>query len=218
MADNFGVSGGTVGTVATDDISSVHYQRVKLVDGTLDSTVAIGAAGGAEANALRVTMANDSTGLVATKGRGFSSTGTLTLGTAAYTVGDVAGGLITFLNAVSGTTVKHSIINTITLAAATSLPYELWFFNADIGTPAADNAVFNLAAADATKFLGARGISAGDYMGAVNAFYNATLAGVGLQVGAASGTAAINGYLKALGTAASGTTTYYVTINGEYID
>jgi hypothetical protein len=41
MADNIGVSTGTAATIATDDISSVHYQRVKLVDGTLDSTVGI---------------------------------------------------------------------------------------------------------------------------------------------------------------------------------
>lgn len=41
MADNvlYNSTGST--TIATDDVSSVHYQRVKLVDGTLESTAAI---------------------------------------------------------------------------------------------------------------------------------------------------------------------------------
>lgn len=41
MADNIAITEGSGTIVATDDISSVHYQRVKLVDGTLDSTAAI---------------------------------------------------------------------------------------------------------------------------------------------------------------------------------
>lgn len=41
MADNVAITAGSGTTIATDDVSSVHYQRVKLVDGTLDSTAAI---------------------------------------------------------------------------------------------------------------------------------------------------------------------------------
>lgn len=41
MADNVPITAGSGTTVATDDVSGVHYQRVKLVDGTLDSTTAI---------------------------------------------------------------------------------------------------------------------------------------------------------------------------------
>lgn len=43
MADNTQLSAGTADgvVIATDDVSSVHYQRVKLVDGTLNSTDAI---------------------------------------------------------------------------------------------------------------------------------------------------------------------------------
>jgi hypothetical protein len=41
MADNVAVTQGSGTTIATDDISDVHFQRVKLVDGTLDSTAAI---------------------------------------------------------------------------------------------------------------------------------------------------------------------------------
>jgi hypothetical protein len=41
MTDNVPISAGLGTTVATDDVSGVHYQRVKLVSGTLDSTVPI---------------------------------------------------------------------------------------------------------------------------------------------------------------------------------
>lgn len=48
MADNVPITAGSGTTVATDDVSGVHYQRVKLIDGTADSTVAItGTSGGA---------------------------------------------------------------------------------------------------------------------------------------------------------------------------
>jgi hypothetical protein len=42
MADNVPITAGSGTNIATDDISGVHYQRIKLVDGTLDSTDAIG--------------------------------------------------------------------------------------------------------------------------------------------------------------------------------
>lgn len=66
MADDVTLDGpGTGGAViATDDISSVHYQKVKLVDGTDQGTALIGAGGGVEATALRVTVASDSTGVL----------------------------------------------------------------------------------------------------------------------------------------------------------
>ena len=82
MADNFAVTAGTGTTVATDDVAGVHYQRVKLVDGTLDASTAIAAGGGVEAGALRVTLASDSTGVVSIDDNG----GTITVdGTVAVT-------------------------------------------------------------------------------------------------------------------------------------
>jgi hypothetical protein len=41
MADNVPITAGSGTDVATDDVSGVHFQRVKLVDGTLDSSAAI---------------------------------------------------------------------------------------------------------------------------------------------------------------------------------
>lgn len=41
MADNIAVTQGSGTTVATDDVSGVHFQQVKLVDGTADSSTVI---------------------------------------------------------------------------------------------------------------------------------------------------------------------------------
>lgn len=41
MADNISITAGSGTVIATDDVSGAHYQRVKLVDGTLESTAAI---------------------------------------------------------------------------------------------------------------------------------------------------------------------------------
>jgi hypothetical protein len=93
MADNVAITAGSGTTIATDDVSGTHYQRMKLVDGTLDSTTAIAAGGGVEAGALRVTLASDSTGLVSVDDNGSSLTvdGTVTANLAAGTnnIGDV---------------------------------------------------------------------------------------------------------------------------------
>lgn len=57
MADNVVLNAGAGGsTLATDDVVGVHYQRVKLVDGTLDSTAGIpgDAANGLDVDVTRV--------------------------------------------------------------------------------------------------------------------------------------------------------------------
>jgi hypothetical protein len=83
MADNVSIDQDGVGGVdfnaATDEIGGVHYQKIKLVDGTADSTTAVVAGGGVQANALRVTLATDSTGQVK-----------ITDGTSSATVRDLA--------------------------------------------------------------------------------------------------------------------------------
>lgn len=95
MADNVILDPGTGGaTVAADDVGGVHYQRVKLTDGTADSSTFVHAGGGTEANALRVTVASDSTGVLSVDDNGGSLTvdGTVAVsGTVAVT--DNAGSL-----------------------------------------------------------------------------------------------------------------------------
>lgn len=93
MADNVLIDPGATTSIATDDVAGVHYQQVKLVDGTADSSTRIASGGGVEAGALRVTLANDSTGVVSVDDNGGSLTvdGTVTANLAAGTnnIGDV---------------------------------------------------------------------------------------------------------------------------------
>lgn len=70
MADNVAITAGSGTTIKTDDAGGAHYQIVKLADGTADATTVIAAGGGGEANALRVTLANDSTGVVSVDDNG----------------------------------------------------------------------------------------------------------------------------------------------------
>jgi hypothetical protein len=93
----------------------------------------------------------------------------LTVTNGAYTIGDVMGGLITFPNAVSANG-KHAVLYSVTLFGVVALLPELWLFNADIATPAVDNAVFNLAAADGAKYLGSYPLASGDSLAPANSF------------------------------------------------
>lgn len=61
MADNLNITEGTGTTIKTDDVGGVHYQQVKLVDGTLEGTGVIAADIGVKANALRIVPANNIT-------------------------------------------------------------------------------------------------------------------------------------------------------------
>jgi hypothetical protein len=129
MADNLTTQSATLATVpatsaiATDDVAGVHFQKVKLVDGTADSSAVIpgdatngldvdvtrlpalvaGTAnigdvdvltvpaplsttgGGTEAAALRVTVANDSTGVLSVDDNGSSLTVDAPVGTPVFT-------------------------------------------------------------------------------------------------------------------------------------
>lgn len=61
MADNVNVTAGTGTVIATDQVGADHYQKIKLADGTADSSTMVAVDIGAKANALRVAPANDIT-------------------------------------------------------------------------------------------------------------------------------------------------------------
>lgn len=67
MADNVNITPGDGTAIATDDVGGAHFQRVKLVDGTLDSSIAIKATQSGELAAspldysLRVDFVDDNT-------------------------------------------------------------------------------------------------------------------------------------------------------------
>lgn len=108
MADNVAITAGSGTNIATDDVSSVHFQKVKLDLGGdgLSSPAAVG--GGTEATALRVTVATDSTGVLSVDDNG----STLSI--------DDGGGSITVDGtvAVSGTVTvgSHAVTNAGTFA------------------------------------------------------------------------------------------------------
>lgn len=138
---------------------------------------------------------------------------TLTVTNGVYTIGDVVGGLITF--PVSGMVGRQCelLIPSLELAGVVAIPYELWFLNANLATPAADNAAFTLVAADLPKLLGSVPITAADYKAGPAAFNLATVRNICLDMQ----TAALNGnlyaYLVATAVTSPGTTTIYVTLN-----
>lgn len=64
MADNITITQGSGTTVATDEAGGAQYQKVKLVDGTVDSTTVIAAGSGVAASAIRVELPTDGTGVI----------------------------------------------------------------------------------------------------------------------------------------------------------
>jgi hypothetical protein len=83
MADNIKVTQGTDVDVRTEEITSKHYQVIKMAGGEAADETRVHAGGGVEANALRVTIASDSTGLISIDDGGNTITvdGTVDLGT-----------------------------------------------------------------------------------------------------------------------------------------
>lgn len=92
MADNIDITPGTGKTIATDEVGTEHFQRVKLTDGTANSSTVIAAGNGVAAQALRVTLASDSTGVVTVQDGGNVITvdGTVTVQGEVDVVGNVA--------------------------------------------------------------------------------------------------------------------------------
>lgn len=82
MADNLNVTAGSGTTIATDDISGVHYQKVKLIESTAESTTATGVSG----NPLRVDPTGSTAQPVTDNGSSLTVDGTVAvLGTVAVT-------------------------------------------------------------------------------------------------------------------------------------
>lgn len=128
MPDNVPITAGVGTDIATDQLlTGEHVQLLKLVDGTANSSTRIEAGGGAEANAIRVTIANNSTGLVSVDDNGATLSvddggGSLTVdGTVSVTDG---GGSLTVDGAVTvsdgGGTISVDGTVTANLAAGTN--------------------------------------------------------------------------------------------------
>lgn len=113
MADNIAVSQGVGTTVATDDVAGVHYQRIKLVDGTLDSTAAIpgDAANGLDVDVTRLPALAAGTNAIGTVTDSITAATGITV-KAAYIASQTAATVLT------PTTGKKVVIDDIVISAS----------------------------------------------------------------------------------------------------
>ena len=152
MADNVLYSQGSGTTIATDDVSGVHYQRVKLVDGTLDSSAAIpgDATNGLFVNVKAHAAGENFIGFFGSKQATITTNFTRPADTTAYAAGDAVSNstsspsVITFsgaarANAGSGIIVGANMIDSA--AQTTKGLFELWIYDTTFGADN-DNAVF----------------------------------------------------------------------------
>lgn len=135
----------------------------------------------------------------------------------AYSISDVVGGLITLPNAVR-TAGGKSLLTSISLFGVAALVYELWIMNADLATPAADNAAFAVAAADGPKMCAHVPIAAADYKAAQSAFNFASIGNIFKVCQAAAGQTSLYAYLKATATTTPGTTALNLYCGFQYLD
>lgn len=144
MANNVPITAGSGTPIAADDISSVWYQRVKLVDGTEDSTSAIP---GDATRGLAVQNRNSNL-------RVRVASGGLTTVTTTYTVGDQAGTIFTIAGA-ARVTGGGGIIQSIVLLdkGDVGTDYRIYFYRASV-TLAADNAAFAVSDTDMESLCG----------------------------------------------------------------
>lgn len=169
MADNAEINTGSGTVVATDEgVGGEHYQKMKLVDGTADSTAVIP---GSATKGLYVDP-RGSTTLI-------SVTPTISAASA-YQAKDAIGGIMTFANAarVSG---QGGIIESVTLVDKDQelAPIDLVLFSATIAGTVTDNAAFDPTDADFANIIGTIPILSGDYAD-FNDNAVATRGGIGL--------------------------------------
>lgn len=166
MADNVAITAGSGTSVATDDVSGVHYQRIKIVDGTADSSTAVVASA---AKGLYVDP-RTSTSLIQV---------TPTISTSQYTAKDALGDVMTFANAARASG-EGGLLESVTVVdkAQQLATIDLALFSATV-SGVTDNAVFDPADSDLLNCVGVIPISGGDWSD-FNDNSLATRAGLGL--------------------------------------
>lgn len=167
MADNVTIptqgTGDSTPVVATDDVSGAHYQKVKLVDGTADSSTAIPGSG----DGLHIKTHSTIVDL------------TLSLDTGIYADGDVLAAAQELASAVrsNGAT---GVLQSIYVIDKDDQGMAFDIVVADqtiaLGT---ENSPVSISDADAAKILGIISISSGDYVDLVNS-QAVTMSGLGL--------------------------------------
>jgi hypothetical protein len=210
MADNLGYTPGTGATIASEDASAVHYQKMKLAVGKAASTAMLGhleddAHASGDAGMLALAVRDDDGGAATAGSDGdyaalaVDAEGkqwvrpapktvriavTPTIDTAAYASGDCIGGLMDFANAVrvaGGSGIIQSIL-VLDKTQAQRAAMDLLFFDRSV-TVAGNNVAVAMSDADMANCLGV--VAIGPYNTAwpgtpLNSF--STLINVGLPI------------------------------------
>jgi len=171
MADNVPITAGSGTNIATDDVSGVHYQRVKLVNGTLEATDAIAgdATNGLDVDVTRLPALVAGSALIgAVNPQGYFATCSTDItrpaDTTAYAINDALSdstsapttGGFTFTSAARASGGSGIITDAIIATAndaATQLQGEIMLFNTSV-TAINDNAVFAITDAEAKTCIG----------------------------------------------------------------
>lgn len=222
MADNVAITQGTGTIIATDDVSGVHYQKVKLAVG--GDGVATDLLLGVQANiaSLSVTPSSDH-GAFKTKGVtaahdvavSFNRPANQTL----YAAGDVVGpspAPLTFagVGASGETFLITGVQLELDIAAIPSgmTSFALFLYSVTPPSALADNAPFDLTSNDRASFLGR--IDLGTPVKYGSTCY-CEVANVGKQVKLAASSSTVFGYLVTTGsfTPAANSETYKITLH-----
>lgn len=152
MADNVPITAGSGTSIATDDAGGAQYQRVKLTDGTADSTAVIP---GSAARGLYVDSHGSTTRIQVTPT--ISAAGI-------YAAKDAIGGIMTFANA-TRTSGSGGILESVTIVDKDQemAAMDLVLFSATIAGTVTDNAAFDPTDADMLNCVGWVPILTGDY-------------------------------------------------------
>ena len=154
MADDVAITAGLGTTIATDQAAGgEHYQQVKLVDGTADSTTVIT---GDATKGLKVDARPQ-------LGRQTVDSAGLTIAATAYTAGDQMGTILEFTSMASSGGYGRILGLTHLDDAGIHVGLEAFFFDRSV-TLAADNAAFAISDADAAYCLGSIIIPGGSTM------------------------------------------------------
>lgn len=197
MADNIAITAGTGTTVATDDVSGVHYQRMKLHTAEADSAEGIGDTDMGSTRALWVDQRLQTVAVQATVS-GLATSAT-------YAADDQVGTEIVFAGMARANGLGGLITTCLLIDESRNyLGGELWLFDQSV-TPAADSAAFSFSDADALHVVGVVPIPYGFWNGG-NLVCQST---PGLAYKCASGSTSLYGYLvtrSALGAGFGSTT------------
>ena len=207
MADNLTTQSGTPATVpsasviATDDVAGVHFQRVKLVDGTADSSVAIA---GDATNGLDV----DVTRVQGT----VTVSGPLTDTQLRATAVPVSGTFWQATQPVSGTVGIDSATNTVKIDGTTNT---VKLDSAQVTTLTPPAAITGFATAAKQPALGTAGSASADVI-TVQGIAGGTAQPVTLAVGPAANADLV--YASPAGTTTAGVdTTIFSAVAAKYI-